>query len=239
MKTAKNIVPRVLLGLSALLLVTSSHAQQRKTGLEAARLQNPVNNAQDKIRQPARRKVITNRDLEAARRKRLAEEADYESRRAAQGLPSKEELHERAEERDRRFIRLAEQIEARRVAEEYESLRQELSLLRSQLNLLNTQSQSEAVYADDAPYLLYNSYPLFLTYGRAFPFFRHGSGRHAARPRIHFPRVLNPFQRRAPHGFRSAPPVVRAQVGVRAGTSTGAVRGLHRFAPARGVSPRR
>ncbi|HEV2706388.1 MAG TPA: hypothetical protein VGV59_10720, partial [Pyrinomonadaceae bacterium] len=184
--------------------------------------------------QTSRRKVITNRDLEAVRRKRLAEEAEYERKRAAEGLPSQEELRKQAEERDRRFIELAARIEATRVAEEYESLRRELSLLRSQLNVLGAQSAA-STYLDASPPVYY-AFPLVVPGRHSRQFFRHGARGRLTHGRFHSPLVSPPFQHGFPGGLRGHRPNGGLSLHLRFGsTPRAATRGGH----GRGHSSRR
>ncbi len=187
--------------------------------------------------QTSRRKVITNKDLEGVRRKRLAEEAEYERKRAAEGLPSQEELRKQAEERDRRFIELAARLEAARAAEEYENMRRELSLLRSQLNFIGAQSAIASSVETAAP--LYYSFPVFVPGGRLSPFFRHGTRGRAAHGRSHFPPGLNPFRHGLPNGFHGRRPTGGLSLQLRFGSTPRAVRPPGRVGHGRGSSGRR
>ena len=84
-------------------------------------------------------RVITNKELEPSRLRREAQEEEYERTRRERGMPSKEELRERAEEQERRLHERARQLEAEWVEAELESLRSELVNVRRQLNQLSTQ----------------------------------------------------------------------------------------------------
>lgn len=187
--------------------------------------------------QTTRRKVITNKELEAVRRKRLAEEADYERKRAAEGLPSQEELRKQSEERDRRFMELAARIEAARVAQEYESLRRELSLLRSQLNVIGSQAASSSV---DTSSPVYYAFPLLLPGGQRSPFFRHGTGGRLTHGRFPFPLVSSPFRHGTHGGFRGRTPG-GLSLHLRFGSAPRAARPAPRFGHGhgRGASTRR
>ena len=152
------------------------------------------------------RREVSNQDLEAFRRKRLAEEAAYERERVARGLPSMGEMRARAQERDREFSEYARQVEASRLAEEYQRLSQEISLLRTQLNLINTQQsqlQTSAGYAHP----LYYPYSLSSAYVLPWAGFNFRFGRHRALlPHSPFRRTFGPFHytspRRPPSGGR-------------------------------------
>lgn len=139
----------------------------------------------------SRGKVITNQDLESFRRQRLTAEAADDSRRARQGLPSKEEARARAAEQDRKFVELARQIEERRAAEEYQQLQSEISSLRAQVYLLGAQTpQPTSGYAGYVPYPVYYPYPFYPTYVAPWPGFRFRFGRYPAPARNTFPPVF-------------------------------------------------
>ncbi len=84
---------------------------------------------------PAARRTITNQDLEALRRKRIAEEKADERRRKELGLPSREEIRRRQEEQDRRLHEMALQIEAQRMQSEV--IRAQSEATRAQLEVIN------------------------------------------------------------------------------------------------------
>lgn len=102
---------------------------------------------------PAVRRTITNQDLEALRRKRIADEKADERRRKELGLPSREEIRRRQEEQDRRLHEMALQIEAQRM--QSEAIRAQSEAIRAQLEVLN----ARAAYQNSL-----NSYPAPMPY---------------------------------------------------------------------------
>ena len=113
-----------------------------------------------KTERRARRKVVTDKELEASRLKRKTQEEEYERTRRERGMPSKQELQQRVEEQDRRLREWAQQVQAERVEAELASLRSELVNLRRDLNELSLQlSQQAATYG--SAYATPNYYPYF------------------------------------------------------------------------------
>lgn len=100
-------------------------------------------------KQTAKQRVVTNEDLEASRRQRVASEEADKRQRVQQGLPTREELQRSIEDQDRRLRELALQLEASRTAAQYEALRAEVSALNRQIGELRVQqSQAPATYGN-------------------------------------------------------------------------------------------
>lgn len=166
-------------------------------------------------------KVITNKDLEASRLRREAQEAEYERTRRERGMPSKQELQRRFEEQDRRLSELVRQTEAERSEAELEALRSELVNVRRELNELSVRlSQQAGAYTPE--YVSPSFYPYYyappaLIITRS-PFGRRGGlGRRNFGP--HPPGRVWPYNPWPGHPFpspggpsfnRSAPPQVMA-----------------------------
>ncbi|HEV2763553.1 MAG TPA: hypothetical protein VGV38_11295 [Pyrinomonadaceae bacterium] len=178
-------------------------------------------------------RVVTNKDLEAFRRERLRNEAEYERTRVERGMPSMEELRRRDEERDRKLIEEARRIEAERRAAEAEALRGEVLSLRNQLGLLYAQ-QSQGSYA---PSVVYYPADIFPAFGRTFP--RPGFGRRGVFPRAGFAGQTFGFPPAFwPHGAFTQRPAGRASLFFRFGTPAH-TRPHTGHGPSRGGGPRR
>lgn len=107
---------------------------------------------------PAQR-VLTNRELEPLRLRREAQEAEYERTRRERGMPSKQELQQRAEEQDRMRREIILQAEAERAGSELEAVRSELSDVKRNLNALSLHlSQQSEPYAPAYAYPSYYPY---------------------------------------------------------------------------------
>lgn len=218
---------RVTVWLSNVDAAATERANAEPAGSFAARISRepygaaaPVQEAEG-AEDPAGRKVVTNKELEASRLRRVAQEEEYERTRRARGMPSKEELRRRVEEQDRWLREWARQMEAERVAAELESLRSELVHVRRQLDGLSLQLWQQAAASGPAypapsyyPYLYVPpvqviTVPPFGRYGR---FGRGGFGyRPHASPWPEHPRQANTFPSIHRGTFTNPPaPFVRA-----------------------------
>lgn len=126
-------------------------------------------------------RVLTNKELEPLRRRREAQEAEYERTRRARGMPSKEELRQRIEEQDRRLRELTLQMQAERAEAEAEYLRSEMVNVRRELNDLSLRlSQQSGAYVnvytspDYSPYYYAPYYAPPVQFIDRFPFGRRG-----------------------------------------------------------------
>lgn len=155
------------------------------------------------------RKVVTNKELEPSRLRRRAQEEDYERTRRERGMPSKQELRQGVEERDRMLHELARQIREERTQAELESLRAELAKARRDLHEHDLRlSQQAAVYTPvyGAP----NYFPYFYTPPiQVLPVFKFGHRRGFGRGNFgHRPHV-RPFPYHHARPGRPFPSTVR------------------------------
>jgi hypothetical protein len=159
----------------------------------------------------AGRKVVTNKELEAARLTREAQEQEYERTRRERGMPSRQELQQRIDEHDRWLSEWAQRMREERMEAELESLRSELVNVRQHLSELSL-SQQGTIYAPAHSYT--NYYPYFYAppaqlitvipsahrglYGRGkFGRIPHGrTWAYQQRPSRPFPRKIIPFRGR-------------------------------------------
>lgn len=107
----------------------------------------------------ARRKAITNRELEPIRLTREAQEEEYERTRRERGMPSKQELQQRIEEHDRWLSEWAQRMQEERIEAELESLNSELVNVRAQLGELSLNLSHQG--ATHVPAYAPNYYPYF------------------------------------------------------------------------------
>jgi len=122
--------------------------------------------------------VVTNEDLEASRRARVASDDADKRQRVQQGLPTREELQRSIEEQDRRLRELALQLEASRTAAQYEALRAEVSVLNRQIGELRVQqSQAPVTYGNSFPNSGFYPYANYYPYAYPLPPFSISIGR--------------------------------------------------------------
>lgn len=152
-------------------------------------------------------KVVTNRELEPLRRRREAQEAEYERTRRERGLPSMEELRRQFEERDRRLSEWALRAESERRQADLAALR-----LRALLSLSQPRPTPPAdVYAETyaAPFFYPYNYGAPVLSGRFGHFGQRG--RHFG---FSFPTRrpgFFPTRPSAPRGFGPRPSHGRAR----------------------------
>ncbi|MGH9902339.1 MAG: hypothetical protein ACRD68_11090, partial [Pyrinomonadaceae bacterium] len=189
-----------------------------------------------------RRRAVTNKDLEVYRRARLENEEAYERERAERGLPSKEELRQQAEARDRKFVELSRELEAARAAEERQRLRDEAAALQTRLSIMSAQQQWQApapAYTNLSPYVVYQSYPFYYPYGYGRPGFQFRFGRHASFHRFPFGTPFGPVHHTPRHNVWARFPTGGASFTLRFGSGPRLAPRAPVLGPVRGGGTRR
>lgn len=133
----------------------------------------------------AQKKVVTNDDLEKYRQRRLQTEAEYDREAARRGLPSREELAEREERRQKFLTEFSQKAEAEQAqAQNYWqsqafALRTEIAAVEAEINYVRARvgeiPAPQTYYAVGYLPYGYGGYPVNPGFGGVgFPRFPHG-----------------------------------------------------------------
>jgi hypothetical protein len=205
---------QITLQMSTIDVAATEKANNEPTGalLRRAQLQSAASES-SKVRTPSGRKTITNRDLEAAARRRLASEQAYEKRARELGLSPLDESRKQAEAAAAVVQNeLRERLAAERESEEY--WRGRATALRTEMAALDAEIRYIRARLDEFPYPNWGG--SFTTFTSIVPFISFGN---VGRGR-HFPGIRG--QR---PGVFVAPRGIGPQLSGRAGFGGGATRG--------------
>ncbi|MEK6279231.1 MAG: hypothetical protein AABN95_02655 [Acidobacteriota bacterium] len=172
---------QITLQMSAIDVQATEKANGEAAGALLRRAQLDVKNVMGEGPTLSARKTITNRDLEATARRRVASEQAYEKRTKELGLPSLEESRKQAEAASAiAQSELRERLGAERESEDY--WRERAAAFRTEMSALDAEIRYIRAKLDEVPYSSWSG--SFTTVSSIVPFISFGS----AGGRGHFPR---------------------------------------------------